>query len=50
MVLGCEPGAFVCFNDPDQTTGTLSTNDRVEGSLLATARHSWWSITPTSAQ
>jgi len=36
MVLGCEPGAFVCFNDPDQTTGTLSTNDRVEGSLLAT--------------
>ena len=36
LLLGCEPGAFICFNDPDQTVGTLSTNDRVRGSLLAT--------------
>jgi hypothetical protein len=36
LVLGCEPEAFICFNDPDQTVGTLSTNDRVAGSLLST--------------
>ncbi len=36
LVLGCEPEAFICFNDPDQTNGTLSTNDRIAGSLLAT--------------
>jgi hypothetical protein len=36
LVLGCEPEAFICFNDPDQTAGTLTSNDRVEGSLLAT--------------
>jgi hypothetical protein len=36
LVLGCEPEAFICFNDPDQTVGTLSTNDRVRGSLLST--------------
>jgi hypothetical protein len=36
LVLGCEPEAFICFNDPDQVVGTLSTNDRVRGSLLAT--------------
>jgi hypothetical protein len=45
LVLGCEPEAFVCFNDPDQTTGTLSTNDHVggnltaEGSLMVLAHH-----------
>ena len=36
LVLGCEPEAFICFNDPDQTTGTLASNDRVEGTP---ARH-----------
>jgi hypothetical protein len=36
LVLGCEPEAFICFNDPDQTVGTLSTDDRVRGSLLST--------------
>ena len=36
LVLGCEPVAFICFNDPDQTVGTLTTNDWVHGSLLAT--------------
>src|SRR5262252_8286577 len=33
--LGCEPEAFICFNDPDQTVGTLSTNDHVGGNLTA---------------
>ena len=36
LVLGCEPEAFICFNDPDQNVGTLSTNDSVQGSLLST--------------
>jgi hypothetical protein len=35
LVLGCEPEAFPCFNDPDQTVGTLSTNDHVGGNLTA---------------
>jgi hypothetical protein len=34
LVLGCEPNAFVCLNDPDQQTGTLSTNDRIGGNLI----------------
>lgn len=29
VVLGCEPVAFVCFNDPDQKVGTLSTHDTI---------------------
>lgn len=36
LVLGCEPVAFICENDPDQTVGTLITNDWVHGSLLST--------------
>jgi hypothetical protein len=35
LVLGCEPEAFICFNDPDQTVGTLSSKGTVFGSLLA---------------
>src|SRR5215471_12217170 len=35
LVLGCEPEAFPCFNDPDQTVGTLSTHDHVGGNLTA---------------
>ena len=35
LVLGCEPEAFICFNDPDQVNGTLSTNDHVGGNLTA---------------
>lgn len=35
LVLGCEPEAFICFNDPDQTVGTLSTDDHVGGNLTA---------------
>jgi hypothetical protein len=35
-VLGCEPEAFICFNDPDQTTGTLSTNDSIGKNFSAT--------------
>jgi hypothetical protein len=35
LILGCEPEAFICFNDPDQTTGTLSTNDSVGHDLRA---------------
>ena len=35
LVLGCEPEAFICFNDPDQTVGTLSTNDHVGGNFTA---------------
>jgi hypothetical protein len=34
LVLGCEPEAFVCFNDPDQNVGTLSTHHTVGGSLV----------------
>lgn len=33
LVLGCEPGAFVCRNDPDQDFGTLSTSHVVGGNL-----------------
>jgi hypothetical protein len=29
LVLGCEPEAFVCLNDPHQRHGTLITNDTV---------------------
>lgn len=39
LVLGCEPFAFPCFNDPSpQTGGTpgFLTNDRVQGGLRAT--------------
>src|SRR5262249_57672117 len=35
LVLGCEPEAFICFNDPDQVNGTLATNDHVGGNLTA---------------
>ncbi len=35
LVLGCEPEAFICLNDPDQEVGTLITNDRVGGNLTA---------------
>jgi hypothetical protein len=36
LVLGCEPFAFTCFNDPDQQNGgTLSTHDTVGGNLVA---------------
>ena len=35
LVLGCEPEAFVCFNDPDQQVGTLSSRATVFGSLQA---------------
>ncbi|HXI95860.1 MAG TPA: hypothetical protein VNG04_07020 [Candidatus Acidoferrum sp.] len=36
LVLGCEPEAFICFNDPDQVNGTLATNDSVGHDLRAT--------------
>ena len=35
LVLGCEPEAFICFNDPDQEAGTLMTHDTVGGNLVA---------------
>lgn len=35
LVLGCEPEAFTCFNDPDQQVGTLSSQGTVFGSLRA---------------
>jgi hypothetical protein len=35
LVLGCEPEAFVCLNDPDQQVGTLSSKGTVFGSLQA---------------
>jgi hypothetical protein len=35
LVLGCEPEAFICLNDPDQTNGTLATNDSVGHDLRA---------------
>ncbi|HZT84136.1 MAG TPA: hypothetical protein VE984_01795 [Gaiellaceae bacterium] len=35
LVLGCEPQAFVCFNDPDQQVGTLSSKGTVFGNLKA---------------
>jgi hypothetical protein len=35
LVLGCEPEAFVCLNDPDQQVGTLSSRGTVFGSIEA---------------
>jgi hypothetical protein len=35
LVLGCEPEAFICFNDPDQTAGTLMTHHVIGGDLNA---------------
>jgi hypothetical protein len=36
LVLGCEPEAFPCLNDPNSATGgTMSTSDRVGGNLAA---------------
>ncbi len=35
LVLGCEPGAFACINDPDQQVGTLSSPGTVFGNLDA---------------
>jgi hypothetical protein len=34
-VVGCEPEAFICLNDPDQTTGTMTTDDTIGGDLAA---------------
>jgi hypothetical protein len=36
VILGCEPEAFICFNDPDQNVGTLTTNDTIGKNLTAT--------------
>jgi len=33
LILGCEPEAFACVNDPDQTVGTLMTNDTIGRNL-----------------
>ena len=35
LVLGCEPEEFTCFNDPDQSGGTLLTHDVIGGNLIA---------------
>ena len=35
LVLGCEPEAFICFNDPDQDVGTLATHDSIGQNLVA---------------
>lgn len=35
LVLGCEPAAFACINDPDQNVGTLSSRGTVFGNLEA---------------
>ena len=35
LILGCEPEAFICLNDPDQVNGTLKTNDTVGLNLIA---------------
>jgi hypothetical protein len=35
LILGCEPEAFPCFNDPDQEIGTLETNDTIGQNLTA---------------
>jgi hypothetical protein len=35
LVLGCEPEAFVCINDPDQNTGTMTTHDTIGLNLTA---------------
>lgn len=45
LVLGCEPEAFPCFNDPDQQVGTLSTHDSIglnltaDGALMVLMHH-----------
>ncbi|HLY34528.1 MAG TPA: hypothetical protein VKQ07_08350 [Jatrophihabitantaceae bacterium] len=36
VVLGCEPEAFTCFNDPDQNVGTLSTHHTIGLNFAAT--------------
>ena len=36
LVLGCEPEAFACINDPDQSVGTFSSKGTVYGNLSAT--------------
>lgn len=36
LVLGCEPEAFACINDPDQAVGTFSSKGTVYGNLSAT--------------
>ncbi len=33
LILGCEPQAFICFNDPDQKVGTLRTHDSISETL-----------------
>src|SRR5215831_9866482 len=35
LILGCEPEAFVCFNDPDPDVGTLMTHDTIGLNLTA---------------
>lgn len=35
LVLGCEPEAFTCINDPDQQVGSFSSKSTVYGSLDA---------------
>lgn len=35
LIMGCEPVHFICFNDPNQTTGTLASTDTVGGNLTA---------------
>jgi hypothetical protein len=35
LILGCEPDAFPCVNDPDQVHGTLMTHDSVGRNLIA---------------
>jgi hypothetical protein len=35
LVLGCEPEAFACINDPDQSVGTFSSKGTVYGNLTA---------------
>jgi hypothetical protein len=36
LVLGCEPEAFTCINDPDQTVGSFASKTTVYGDLQAT--------------
>jgi hypothetical protein len=36
LVLGCEPEAFTCINDPDQTVGSFSSKTTIYGDLKAT--------------
>jgi hypothetical protein len=35
LVLGCEPKALICVNDPDQNVGTLMTHHVIDGNLNA---------------